>query len=1562
MKKSVSLLLSLVMLCSLLVITPAAEEGLENVAPSPTAPSEYTTPPTDEEPAPETSPGAAANETAAEPDHWNRSLVAEGTESIYEDFPMQIDKQIDNDANLTLLFYYMKNIGENDSVSLTITDLQTETAVVSKSLSSGNTAVQFRNVPNNKTFSVTLLETLDNQTTQYDAAIETSYVPALFPSGIAIGNTTTPDVGAGNAPSIMVRRAGTPPAGATEEELATYQVNVIEQNQFGSFYQNLLPNQIYTAQVPNENAGSYDNNIGFISTYPGGDALGIYTPAYSFYLVAVNTIPNTLNSNMYYSAISGAQIAALSDWNLDEAENYVGFGNEMVTLSTSNPYVIVKWTAPQIDPFFDKVNFTVETAGNVDTVITMLDGNGNATDVFNDGGIGGNVVAHIGTELTFSGGQVRYFVLRRHSGSYGTFLFRIRRTNTGVTVDDDDTNFYDEAQTQIEAGNPSPADVLLERSIDYEGDYDWFVIDSFPYKKYRVDVPDSEIDIQITRYSSDLTPNAAGYDTLWKEFDFVRGEVTTDAHPDTLIDYAAAYSEDRTYFRVSAYNYGTKEKNSFYTYDMELMTPYRKDEYDLTAEDGNDTTGTATELDFTNTTFLGIDATIHLDDYDYYQFTTGADGGSFTAKLQQMGAEYFYDVNIVESDYNYVAVGSLNTTTGLKVAAAANLQPYTTYYVEVCSQNPNSEYDAINPYYLALTNQTGTIYSATLSEDITVSYETGSLTRNALLDQIMPKLTCKKANAIIPSEAARPDIKLEYYKSGMMKTELTDANASTLEPGSYQIFVTYKDASASGAVISLTISDAQLNTTWQNAEEISVGTDNIFTISGPPASASSAEWWYKFNLSSSGLYALTSNNSSEDISAVIYVSSSSGAPYEHYSYIKPVYQLTPGTYYIKVEIPTYPGSNPTYSYTFSSAVGTGNTPLDTAQDIIFTNGASQTDFVDGWYKLDANKTGEYQFSFTTDVEGVLLDLYVYEYSNGVFIDRSWFSISQDDSRILPGNTLYYMFPAGNGPMTAIITEPSAPPWQNAQTLSFSTQNTIDSKGSYIYENNDGQWFEITPPASGNYVLWYDTTTVSELNLYHLDEGGLTHQSDFLYYTSKGIPLSQGDSYYLNLTTSGENCEYQIRIFPCATEVDAADVRPANFIKGKFTANGTNTSWVFLDAANPGTYTCEFNTTNPYYFYQIYFKKYTNGVLDTIQFWYQPDNETEIVLDGGAIYYIYIFDGDNDFSLTFQEPPNTSWQAAHEITLNTESWLDIPVPENIYTYESVWYKFTAPASGTYQFYIGNNNQIIELYQKSGDAPEYIGYSNYSYGFSSSLISGTTYYVKIFDNQSIYIPETGYTARIIYTPNSTAQTAKEMILSYEETLSATGSFNNGELWYKFQIGRASAYEIVSPDNTDFSYELYLQYPGQELQLVTPNYFGHYELTTANSVIYYLKISSNCGGLLYYPECEFTFRPLYGSSSSTFYSSPELSSTYEQLVDGVWYRVNATSVGDYSLNFQIASGNLADIFIYEYALDGTFIRSYTNFTRGDGNQDILSGQRIYFVKTDWVDSSMYMSVTEP
>lgn len=1133
MKKSVSLFLSLVMLCSLLVITPSAEERLENALPSPNASSEPTAPPTDEGPAPETSSGTAANETAAEPDHWNRSLVAEGTESIYEDFPMQIDKQIDNDANLTLLFYYMKNIGVNDAVSLTIKNLQTGEVIINKPLSSGNTAVKFSNVPNNKTFSITLLETLDNQTTQYDAAIETSYVPALFPSGITIGNITTPDVGAGNASSIMVRRTGIPPAGATEEELATYQVNVIEQNQFGSFYQNLLPNQIYTVQVPNENAGSYDNNIGFISTYPGGDALGIYTPAYSFYLVAVNTLPNTLNSNMYYSAISDAQIATLSDWNLDEAENYVGFGNEMVTLSTSNPYVIVKWTAPQIDPFFDKVNFTVETAGNVDTVITMLDGNGNATDVFNDGGIGGNVVAHIGTESTFSGGQVRYFVLRRHSGSYGTFLFRIRRTNTGVTVDDDDTNFYDEAQAQIEAGTPSPTDVLLERSIDYEGDYDWFVIDGFPYKKYRVDVPDSEIDIQITRYSSDLTPNAAGYDTLWKEFDFVRGEVTTDAHPDTLIDYAAAYSEDRTYFRVSAYNYGTKEKNSFYTYDMELMTPYRKDEYDLAAEDGNDTTGTATELDFTNTTFLGIDATIHLDDYDYYQFTTGADGGSFTAKLQQMGAEYFYDVNIVESNYNYVAVGSLNTATGLKVATATNLQPYTTYYVEVCSQNPNSEYDAINPYYLALTNQTGTIYSATLSENITVSYETGSLTRNALLDQIMPKLTCKKANTVVPGETARPDIKLEYYKSGMMKTELTDANASTLEPGSYQIFVTYKDASASGAVISLTISEI-VNDTWQKA------------------------------------------------------------------------------------------------------------------------------------------------------------------------------------------------------------------------ISF-----------VVSENN---------------------------------------------------------------------------------------------------------------------------------------------------------------------------------------------------------WTSVPVPNNPQNYQAAWYKFTAPASGSYQFFIGNNDQIIELYQKSGNAPEYIDYSNYSYGFSSSLISGTTYYVKIFDNQSTYIPETGYTARIIYTPNSTVQTAKEMILSYEETLSATGSFNNGELWYKFQIGRVSAYEIVSPDNTDFSYELYLQYPGQELQLVTPNYFGHYELTPANSVIYYLKISSNCGGLLYYPEYEFTFRPLYGSSSSTFYSSPELSSTSEQLVDGVWYRVNATSVGDYILNFQIASGYMADIFIYEYALDGTFIRSYPSYSRGDGYQEALSGQRIYFVKTDWVDSSMYMSVTEP
>ena len=75
-----------------------------------------------------------------------------------------------------------------------------------------------------------------------------------------------------------------------------------------------------------------------------------------------------------------------------------------------------------------------------------------------------------------------------------------------------------------------------------------------------------------------------------------------------------------------------------------------------------------------------------------------------------------------------------------------------------------------------------------------------------------------------------------------------------------------------------------------------------------------------------------------------------------------------------------------------------------------------------------------------------------------------------------------------------------------------------------------------------------------------------------------------------------------------------------------------------------------------------------------------------------------------------------------------------------------------------------------------------------------------------------------------------------------------------------------------------------------------------------------------------------------------------------------MNATNVGEYILNFQISSGNMADILIYEYTLDGTFICSYSSYSRGNGYQEILSGQRIYFVKTDWVDSSMYMSVTEP
>ncbi len=395
------------------------------------------------------------------------------------------------------------------------------------------------------------------------------------------------------------------------------------------------------------------------------------------------------------------EAALYSKFNMTNAINCSGFENIPLSFDSATSYIAIKWTAPNISSdTANDISYIIETAGNLDTKIDFVSSSGVSSKTVSSGGLGGNASADFGTMMR----GTRYFVISLESGEPGSFLLRFKR-HDHYSIDQEDTNFDDEIQAQLEAGNPTPTNTLLQYPlIDYELDVDWFAFEARALGKYRINITNlDDIDLKVTVYGSDQQPDSTGYDSKWQEHTFTR----LHSSPVTYSDFQASINTERIYVKVEASNYNSHDKDSNYGYMIEFMTPDRLDPYDAASESGNDIPAQATLLDFDSSSTVVIDdATLHIDDEDIYKFTTGLNGGTVSATIYKMDGQYLYTANIIGEDYEILAT-STGTSVLQKTATATNLAPNTTYYIQICSRNANNVYDPFTPYKLIVEDSTG---------------------------------------------------------------------------------------------------------------------------------------------------------------------------------------------------------------------------------------------------------------------------------------------------------------------------------------------------------------------------------------------------------------------------------------------------------------------------------------------------------------------------------------------------------------------------------------------------------------------------------------------------------------------------------------------------------------------------------------------------------------------------------------------------------------------------------------------------------------------------------------
>lgn len=729
----------------------------------------------------------AKNDTEDTNNIWDRVYVEEGLENLYTDFPMIVNKEVNEFMELNIILDYVKNISENDYVKVSISDYGSGESIDEKVLQQNEKNIRLKNLAIDSTYKINIEETINDTQNVYTGVIKTKYDTADFPVNMKIGDNEIQNNSGETFQNVSIKQVGIELSQPNEEDEEYDPIGIIEPEQLETFYDELETKHFYELQVKALRNGVENYYRGFISTYENGDDLGIFVPSYSF---AIGEPDDVLTSNI--------STYSTPDYDFSTALEYEYYKNVECAITLSNYYIFC-FTFP------DWEEYTFETVGNVDTMLTFYsaDLNGNITgqpDIYRGGGDGLNAR----TSIFGTPGNKEYIILESDMWSEagvdrGITNFRIIREYYNTSVGNDDAeNYLDIAESNALAGNYSNY-INHNFYIDYSGDVDIFV-----YKKTKgkgsYDFKNVEIPLKVAFYQ---TQQSGGVENLVRIGDDIIIQPGA-----TLEQPIELPSNQMVYVTIQQAQITNHYDDNIYRYDFDFYAPNMMDKYDLQASPiyGN-SPYFATELGMN----FNIDATIHYNDKDFYDFTPEYDGTEFTATLYSTGTGLLYNIDLYDSidmrnDANYTyylptPVASGIETGGTKVLTYNNLIAGNKYYLRV-SSSKSTEYDSRYPY--SLETKSKTVSSTVLKNNVTLGHAKGNDIDNTgeFIDIILKNIESKIGSSIISSESLRPYIKL-YHNN----TELTASYINNLDTGNYTITVKYKNNIVTGVIITLKVNE-----------------------------------------------------------------------------------------------------------------------------------------------------------------------------------------------------------------------------------------------------------------------------------------------------------------------------------------------------------------------------------------------------------------------------------------------------------------------------------------------------------------------------------------------------------------------------------------------------------------------------------------------------------------------------------------------------------------------------------------------------------------------------------
>ena len=440
----------------------------------------------------------AKNDTEDTNNIWDRVYVEEGLENLYTDFPMIVNKEVNEFMELNIILDYVKNISENDYVKVSISDYGSGESIDEKVLQQNEKNIRLKNLAIDSTYKINIEETINDTQNVYTGVIKTKYDTADFPVNMKIGDNEIQNNSGETFQNVSIKQVGIELSQPNEEDEEYDPIGIIEPEQLETFYDELETKHFYELQVKALRNGVENYYRGFISTYENGDDLGIFVPSYSF---AIGEPDDVLTSNI--------STYSTPDYDFSTALEYEYYKNVECAITLSNYYIFC-FTFP------DWEEYTFETVGNVDTMLTFYsaDLNGNITgqpDIYRGGGDGLNAR----TSIFGTPGNKEYIILESDMWSEagvdrGITNFRIIREYYNTSVGNDDAeNYLDIAESNALAGNYSNY-INHNFYIDYSGDVDIFV-----YKKTKgkgsYDFKNVEIPLKVAFYQ---TQQSGGVENL----------------------------------------------------------------------------------------------------------------------------------------------------------------------------------------------------------------------------------------------------------------------------------------------------------------------------------------------------------------------------------------------------------------------------------------------------------------------------------------------------------------------------------------------------------------------------------------------------------------------------------------------------------------------------------------------------------------------------------------------------------------------------------------------------------------------------------------------------------------------------------------------------------------------------------------------------------------------------------------------------------------------------------------------------------------------------------------